>query len=66
MKGLVSSKEEMDREKLFAFDEAMEVNYNAHVLQCALLSRSYRPTHLDNLRLNEEISRTDFSLFFMI
>ena len=43
MKGIVSSEEESVREKLFGFDEAMEVNFNADVLHCALFwSRNER------------------------
>ena len=36
MKGIVSSEEESVRETLFGFDEAIEVNFNANVLHCAL------------------------------
>lgn len=35
MKGLVLSDEESVKEKLFGFDEAMEVNSNTVVLHCA-------------------------------
>ena len=37
MKGLVLSDEEAVREKLFGFDEAMEVSSNTDVMHCALI-----------------------------
>ena len=37
MKGLVLSDEESVKEKLFGFDEAMEVSSNTDVMHCALI-----------------------------
>ena len=43
MKGLVLSDEEAVREKLFGFDEAMEVSSNTDVMHCALIRRFNLP-----------------------
>ena len=51
MKGIVSSEEESVREKLFGFDEAMEVNFNADVLHCALFRSRNERIQTDKLLL---------------
>ena len=43
MKGLVLSEEEAGREKLFGFDEALEVSSNTDVMHCALIRRFNLP-----------------------